>query len=84
MYIIIYVWTILEGLVTNIFSPICTKVSDRRGRTSITSHIHIGIIGNDWSITSLFNQLPLFLRNATVCSIHSFKKKNGFLPIYSA
>ena len=41
-YIIIYVWKILEGLVNNIFPPICTKESDRRGRTCITSHINVG------------------------------------------
>ena len=41
-YIIIYVWKILEGLVLNHFPPICTKTSDRRGRTCISSHINVG------------------------------------------
>ena len=41
-YIIIYVWKILEGLVPNLFPPICTKELDRRGRTCITSHINVG------------------------------------------
>ena len=48
-YIIIYVWKILEGLVPNLFPPICTKTSDRRGRTCISSHINVG----HWSITAL-------------------------------
>ena len=79
-YIIIYVLMILEGLVPNIFPPICTKESDRRGRTCITSHINVGRLGTlgynsfRWRDIRLFNQLPLFLRNATVCSVHSFKK----------
>ena len=41
-YIIIYVWKILEGLVPNLSPPICSKTSDRRGRTCITSHINVG------------------------------------------
>ena len=38
---------ILEGLVPNIFPPICTKPLDRRGKTCncITSHIHVGGLG---------------------------------------
>ena len=36
-YIIICVWKILEGLVPKLFPPICTKTSDRRGRTCIMS-----------------------------------------------
>ena len=71
---------ILEGLVPNIFPPKCTKASDRRGRTSPVSHITVGRLGtleyNSFRghVIRLFNQLPLVLRNATVCSIHSFKK----------
>ena len=42
-YIIIYVWKILEGLVPNLYPPICTKTSDCRGRTCIMSHINIYI-----------------------------------------
>ena len=34
-YIIIYVWKIFQGLVPNLFPPICTKTSDRRGRTAL-------------------------------------------------
>ena len=44
-YIIIYVWKILEGLVPNLFPPICTKTSDRRWRTCISSHINVGRLG---------------------------------------
>ena len=79
-YIIIYVWKILEGLVPNLFPPICTKTSDRRGRTCISSHINVGRLGTleynsfRWCAIRLFNQLSLFVRNTTVCSIHSFKK----------
>ena len=80
-YIIIYVWKILEGLVPNLFPPICTKTLDRRGRTYITSHINVGHLGTleynsfRWRAIRLFNQLPLFVRNTTLCSIHSFKKQ---------
>ena len=79
--IIIHVWKILEGLVPNLFPPICTKTSDRRGRTCIMSHINVGRLGAlvynifRWRAIHLFNKLPLFLCNATVCSIHSFKKQ---------
>ena len=90
-YIIIYVWKILEGLVPNLFPPICTQTLDRRGRTCITSHINVGHLGTleynsfRWRAIRLFNQLPLFVRNTTLCSIHSFKKQSiGWLPIYSA
>ena len=37
-YIVIYVWKILEGLVPNLYPPICAKTSDRRGRTCIFTH----------------------------------------------
>ena len=71
----------MDGLVPNLFPPICTKASDRRGRTSITSHINVGRLGTleynsyIWRAISLFNQLHLFVRNTSVCSIHSFKKQ---------
>ena len=74
-------WKILEGLVPNIFLPICTKTSDQRRRTYITSPINVGRLGTleynrfRWRAIHLFNQLPLFVRNATVCYIHSFKKQ---------
>ena len=80
-YISIYVWKILEGLVPNLFDHICTKTSDRRGRTCIMSHINVRRLGTleynsfRWRAIRLFNQLPLFVRNTTVCSIHRFKKQ---------
>ena len=81
-YIIIYVWKILEGLVPNLFPPICTKESNRRGRTCATSHINVGRLGTleynsfRWRVIRLFNQLPLFiLHNITVCSV-LFQEKN--------
>ena len=58
-------WKILEGLVPNLFPPICTKASDRRERTCITSHINVGRLGTlqynsfRWRAIRLFNQLPL-------------------------
>ena len=79
-YIIIYVWKILEGLVP-IFFLLYTKTSDRKGRTCISSHINVGRLGtleyNSFRSCTirLFNQLPLFVHNTTVCSIHSFKKQ---------
>ena len=84
-YIIIYVWKILEGLVPNFFPHICTITSDR-GRTCITSHINVGRLVTleynsfRWCAIRLFNQLPLFARNTTVCSIHGFKRQlNSYL-----
>ena len=80
-YIVIYVWKILEGLVPNLYPPICSKTSDRRGRTCISSHINVGQLGTleynsfIWCAIRLFNQLPLFVRNTAVCSIHSFRKQ---------
>ena len=71
----------LEGLVPNLFPPICTTTLDRRGSTCITSHINVGLLGTleynsfKWRAIRLFNQLPLFVRNTTVCFIHSFKKQ---------
>ena len=66
------------------FLPICTKESDRRGRTCITTHTNVGRLGkleyNSFRCRAirLFNQLPLFLRNVTVLSVHSFKIKMDF------
>ena len=81
----------MKGLVPNLFPPICTKESYRRGRTCITSHINVGRLGTleynsfRWRAIRLFNQLPLFVSNVIVCSVHSFKKKSDFyLSTYSA
>ena len=83
-YIILYVWKILEGLAPNLFPSICTKTSYRRGGTCITSPINVGRFGtleyNSFrgSAIRLFNQLPLFVRNVSVGSIHNFKKHLDF------
>ena len=88
-YIIIYVWKILEGLVHNLYGKefkdftllYVLKHQIVGGRTCISSHINVGRLETleynsfRWCVIRLFNQLPLFVRNTTVCSIHSFKKQ---------
>ena len=80
-YIIIYVWKILECQVPNFSPPIRSRTSDRRGRTCIASHVGVGRLGTlaynsfRWRAIRMFNQLPLSLRNTTVCSVYDFKKK---------
>ena len=78
-YIVIYVWNILEGLVPNLYPPICSKTSDRRGRTCRSSHINVGRLGtleyNSFSPVCLTNCLYLYVIPLHVCSIHSFKKQ---------
>ena len=80
-YIIIYVWKIVECQVHSIFPPIRSRTSDHRGRACIASHVGVGILGTiaynsfRWRAICMFNQMPLFLRNTTVCSVYSFKKK---------
>ena len=80
-YIIIYVWKILECQVPNFSPPIRSRISDRRGRACIASHVGVGRLGTlaynsfRWRAIRMFNQLPLFLRNTTVCSVYGFKKK---------
>ena len=55
--------------------------TDSRGRACITSHIGVGTLGTfaynnfRWRVISMFSQLPLFLRNTTVCSVYSCIKK---------
>ena len=70
-YIIIYVWKILKGLVPNLFLPICTKISDRRGRTCISSHINVGQLGtlalDGVQSVCLTNCLCLYITNTTEC-----------------
>ena len=57
------------------------RTYDRRGRTCIASHVGVGRLGTlaynsyRWRAIRMFNQLPLSLRNTTVCSVYSFKKK---------
>ena len=80
-YIILYVWKILECQVPNFSPPIRSRTSDLRGRTCIASHVGVGRLGTlaynsfRWRTIRMFNQLPLFLRNTTVCPVYSFKKK---------
>ena len=82
IYIIINVWKILEGLVPNLFLPICTKTSDRRGRTCIMSHINVGRLGileyNSfrWWAIRLFNQLHLHVRNTTLYVLFIVSRNN--------
>ena len=44
-YCIIYVWKIIEGLVPNFSNAIVCSYSDRRGRSCIVSHVHVGRLG---------------------------------------
>ena len=50
-------------------------------RACNTHHVGVGRLGTlaynsfRWPAIRMFNQLPLFLRNITVCSVYSFKKK---------
>ena len=50
----------------------------------ITSHIGVRRLGTfaynrfRWRAIRTFNQLPLFLRNTTVCSVYSCKRKFDF------
>ena len=63
-YCIIYVWKIIEGLVPNFSNPIVCSYSDRRGRTCIVSHVHVGRLGTlafnsfRWRAIRLFNAMP--------------------------
>ena len=79
-YIIFYVWKILECQVPNFSPPIRSRTSDCRERACIASHVGVGRLGTlaynsfRWRAICMFNQLPLFLRNTTVCPVYSFKK----------
>ena len=80
-YIIIYVWKFLECQVPNFFPLIRPRISERIGRACITSYIGVGRLETlaynsfRWHAIRMFNKLSLFLRNTTVCSVYSFKKK---------
>ena len=64
----------------NFSPPIHFRTCDRRGRACIVSHVGVGRLGTlaynsfIWRAIRMFNQLPLFLRNTTACSVYSFKK----------
>ena len=79
-YCIIYVWTVLEGLVPN-FPPnlITATLSDRRGRSCTISNANVGRKGTlafnsfRWRSIRMFNGLPKYLRNITLCSVNTSK-----------
>ena len=79
IYCIIYVWKVLERLVPNFFHPIIATLSDRRGRSYTISNVNVSRKGTlafnsfRWRSIRMFNGLPKYLRNATLCSINSFK-----------
>ena len=80
-YCIIYVWKIIEGLVPNFSNPIVCSYSDRRGRSCIVSHVHVGRLGTlafnsfRWRAIRLFNAMPNHIRCISCCSVLSFKCK---------
>ena len=80
-YCIIYVWKIIEGLVPNFSNPIVCSYSDRRGRSCIVSHVHVGRLGTlafnsfRWRVIRLFNAMPNHIRCISSCSVLSFKCK---------
>ena len=63
-YSILYVWKIVEGLVSNLFDPITCSLSDRMGRTCIVYHAGVGRLGTfkynsfRWRSIRMFNRLP--------------------------
>ena len=65
-------------------SHILQKMERRRLEKSTADEynkLNVGRLGTleynifRWCAIRLFNQLPLYVRNTTVCSIHSFKKQ---------
>ena len=78
---IIYVWKIIEGLVPNFSNPIVCSYSDRRGRSCIVSHVHVGRLETlafnsfRWRAIRLFNVMPNHIRCISSCSVLSFKCK---------
>ena len=67
--------------VPNFSPPIRSRISERRGRACIIPHVGVRRLGTlayksfRWCTIRIFNKLPLLLRNTTVCSVYSFKKK---------
>ena len=71
-------------MVPNLFTLICTKTSNRRRKTCITSHINVGRLGtllDGMPSVCLTNYLCSYVMSLYVLFIVSIK--NGFLPIYS-
>ena len=77
--VIIYVWKVLQGLVPNFSHPIIATLSDRRGRSCTISNVNVGRKGTlafnsfRWRSIRMFNGLPKYLQNITLCSVNSFK-----------
>ena len=80
-YCIIYVWKVSERLVPNFSHPITciATLSDLRGRSCTISYVNVGRKGTlafnsfRWRSIRMFNGLPKYLRNITLCSVNSFK-----------
>ena len=77
-YIIIYVWKILECQVPNFSPPIVLEHLIVEEEHVLHLMLVLGTLAYNsfrWRVIRMFNQLPLSLRNTTVCSVYSFKKK---------
>ena len=80
-YRIIYVWKVIEGLVSNCTIPITTSISEHRRRSCISSHVNLGRQGTiaynsfRWCSIRLFNKLLRIIRNISICSVGSFKSQ---------
>ena len=79
-YRIIYLWSILEGLVPNPSKNIHAKYNLRIGRTcsvpTVKNTSYCGVISSSFSVQSatLFNRLPKKIRDMTDCGKDTFKK----------
>ena len=77
--ITIYIWKILESIVSNLNNPITCYNSIRRGRLCVTSHVGIGHLGTlvyhsfRFRGIRLFNAMSKHIRNISGCSVSSFK-----------
>ena len=80
-YCIIYVWKIIEALVSNFSKPIVCSYSERRGRSFIISHVNLGRLGSlaynsfRWRAIRLFDAMPKYIRCISSSSVVSFKSK---------
>ena len=76
-------WKIIEGLIPNFSNPIVCSYSDRRGRSCIVSHVHVGRLGTlafefysfRWPTICLSNVMPNHIRCISSCSVLNFKCK---------
>ena len=80
-YQIIYLWSIIEELVTNLSTPITCAYSERRGRSCVVSHVNMGRLGMQsynsfrWRSIRMFNKLPKYVRIVSSCSVDKFKSQ---------